>query len=341
MAADGIPFFGTNVPFPPDGKIFKGGSRTKRQWRVLQGKTSQFYQTSGYEFYEGNSAPQRAGDYITFVSQKNFSNEGIWIGRQGGLAVSTDLEAPDVGGWMCTGGPGGPGNLTFSLNLEAPVMLCGIMSYSQVADGSHEITAAQITVTDAAGKSVKTPWELNTDQFDWALVQSPQFMLPAGPCTVTFDVFVASDNTFYLRKFGLLVPDSDPKDIAIDVYWQCFYTESVEPGANPTISKTYTSKVEMAHSTTSIVATELGMSLGATLEDISLGLTASIKNQDSSTDTVTLQSTTSTTYTEDYPNNGKTKILVMLWNPMIVYKVGKGTITQGSSQTLLSTTCSY
>lgn len=334
MAADGIPFFGKNVPFPPDGKIYKGESRTKRQWRVLTGKTSQFYQTSGYGFYPGNSAPQRDGDYITFVSQKNFSND-----------------------WCCASGPG---NLTFSLDLEAPVMVCAGIIYFEVADGSHEITAAQITVTDAAGNLIPktgTLWELNTDQSNsalalspwglniaqpnWALAQSPQFMLPAGPCTVTFLVDVASDNAFYIRKFGLVVPDSAPKDIAIDVYWQCFYAATVYPGANPTISQTYTSTVETAQSTTSIVATELGMSLGATLEDISLGLTASIKNQHSSTDTVTLQSTASTTYTEDYPNNGKTKILVMLWNPMIVYKVGKGTIVQGSSQTLLATTCSY
>lgn len=314
MADDGFPFFGTQVPPPPDGKRYPGGGRTKRV-RVLKGKTGQFYTTGGYKFNSGDYTPERHSDYITFVSQNNFSNE-----------------------WHCTDSQG---SLTFSLDLEAPVMVCGHLNYYQQAGGTSEITAAGITVKDSAGNSVWTGWGLNTDQPDWAWAQSPQFMLPAGPCTVTFVVDVASDNDFYLGNFDLLVPDSDPKDIAIYVYWSCFYTESVDPGGTASISQKYTTSVDTVHSTTSTVATELGMSAGATLDDISLGLNASIKNENSSTDTVTLQSTTETTYTHDYPNTGTTKFDVMLWNPVIVYKVGKGTIIQGSSQTLLDTKYYY
>lgn len=312
MADDGFTFFGTNVPPPTDGKRHPGKGRTKRV-KVLSGKTGQFYKTGGYAFNQGDPTPQQHSKYITYLSQANFSND-----------------------WICNGSHG---NLNFSLDLEAPVWVCGHINYCQTDSGTDKITSAQITVEDAAGNVTGTTWQLNTDQPDFAWAQSPPFMIPAGPCTVSFLVYVASDNVFYLSNFDLLAPDSAP--IAIYVYWSCFHIETVIPGGEGNVSQTYTTSVDTVHSTKSTVATELGMSLGATLDDISLGLNASIKNENTSTDSVSLQSSTETTFKESYPNTGPKSFDLMLWNPVLEFRVGNGVIIQDSSETLLATQYHY
>lgn len=312
MADNDFVFFGTTVESPPEKERFVGGAQTPVV-EVYSGSTKAFYESGGVEFHLDNGTYTVSSQFISYVSQSGFDET-----------------------WTCSGGTG---TVTYALNLQAPVVVRGHLLYKQGVGGTDEVTSAGITVTDAAGNSTFTAWKLNTEQPDWCWVQSDELKIPAGPCTVQFVFDIADDNDFQISNLDLLADDFSTKDLIIKFYWLCVRNVTITSGGKATVTQSYTTGVDSTHSSTQTVAKELGMSLGATLDDISLGLTASIKSESSVTDTVSLKSSSTTTYEEEYVNDGKDDFDLMLWQPVFEYHVGDGVIVEQRSSTLQATKC--
>ncbi len=307
--------FGVIVPAPPSDGGYMAGDVSEGVV-VFKGQTIPMFSTGGVQFFDQNPIPVSSVPHIQYKTQNNFD----------------DL-------WCC-----GDTHGTIALQVQSAAHIDNVVAnihYNENAEnGTHEGTAASISITSGSGANADTTsvaWKMNTNE-PGAWAQSPPFSLVRGLQTVTFDVYVADGNNFGIWNFDIDAPAFSPRDLIIRFYWKCIRSETVIPEGTYQLTDSFTAGVSTESDSTSSVSKELGLSASAGYKSISLGLTAAIKSTSSTSESVKLNKATTVTNSQVYPNKGDTDMTLQLWQPCVEYDIAGLKIIDQRADTLLATT---
>ena len=303
-------FLGAVVNGPPSDHAYLAQYTTGQQ-PLIQTFTTNEFSTGGFPFYAGNPNTSGTSDKIKFTGQTNFNSD--W-GATNSIAT-----------------------LSFLVTVDNYVSVQAHFNYSQSVGGTLHGTSVNIGVTDPNGVGVNLGWKINTDQPQPGWVLSPGFTLAPGENKVDFAVAVASNNWFTINNFDIDAPPFVAKPINISMYWKCIRAETVMKNGRFILEQVYTVGVDKEQSHTSTVATELGMSANANLGEVSFGLTASLKQSSSTTESIDLKDSQETHFNNEFPGDPDQDYTLMLWQAVLVYDVGNGRIVEQHDDTLIAT----